>query len=167
MDNKKILIVYYSLQGNTRQVAESIHKTISSDIFEIELEKSYNVASAATLGLMHIKSGHTPQLKRHIENIEKYDIIFIGSPIWWYTIAPPIASFLKEYNLQNKTVIPFCTHKGDFGDFYKKFNEYCSNAKIIDGGDFHNNQLKDESVKKNSIREFISLAQNEIDYRLL
>ena len=63
-----------------------------------------------------IQAGYRPVLKTGINYIKNYDMIFVGTPNWWSTIAPPIATFLENYNLTGKTVVPFCTHgRGGFG----------------------------------------------------
>ena len=59
-----------------------------------------------------MNSGFKPALKSKPENLGKYDIIFVGSPCWWYTIAPPVATFLSSYDLSGKTIAPFMTHEG-------------------------------------------------------
>lgn len=155
MNNKKILIVYYSLQSNTSKIANIIHEVTEGDIFEIKLEKPYNLATSATIGLMHTRNGHTPALKNHVVDIEAYDVIFVGSPIWWYTATPPIMSFLKEYNLENKTVIPFCTHGGNYGDFFTKIKNHCPNSIIIEDSDFTNIKTKNQDELKKRVERFV------------
>lgn len=162
MNNKKILIVHYSLQGHTKEIASNIKELTGGDIFEIELEKPYSLATAYTVGLVHAKKGVTPTLKNHVTNIDDYDAIFIGSPIWWYTISPPILSFIEEYNLDNKTIIPFCTHAGNFGDYFEKFNNKCSTSKILKGNDFHNRGSKDKKELSIKVEEWITEVLNNL-----
>ncbi len=111
---KQVLIVYYSWSGNTRRVAKVIHEIIGGDIIELEPEVPYPESYTATLerARREIQSGYKPPLKTRIEGIESYNIIFIGSPNWFGTIAPPVSSFLSQYNLSNKTIAPFFTHGG-------------------------------------------------------
>jgi len=111
---KNILIVYYSWSGNTRKVAEKIHEITGGTIFEIspladypgEYNKVVNQAKA------EIKEGFRPLLKSSPDNIDAYDRIFTGSPNWWSTIAPPVATFLSGYDFSGKIILPFCTHGG-------------------------------------------------------
>ena len=112
--NKKILIAYYSWSSNTKEVAEAIHKKIGGDIYRIETEQTYPEEYRATTAQAkrEINEGFHPTLKGKVENISQYDIIFIGSPNWWGTIAPAVSSFLADNNLKGKTVIPFITHGG-------------------------------------------------------
>lgn len=112
--NKKILIAYYSLSGNTREVAEAVQKEVGGDIFEIETAEAYpDIYKELTeQAKREISAGYKPALKKNVENFEKYDIVFIGSPIWWGTIAPAVSSFLAANDFNGKTVIPFVTHSG-------------------------------------------------------
>ncbi len=112
--NKKILIAYYSWSGNTKEVAEAIHEKIGGDLYRIETEQTYPEEYRATTAQAkrEINEGFRPSLKGKVEDIAQYDIIFIGSPNWWGTIAPAVSSFLADNNLKGKTVIPFITHGG-------------------------------------------------------
>lgn len=152
---KNILIAYYSLQGHTQEISNMIQKATGGDIFEIELNKPYNLATAYTIGLMHARSGHEPSLKNKVFNIDDYDVIFIGSPIWWYTFAPPIKTFLKENNLENKIVVPFCTHAGNYGDFFEKFKRLYPSLKVMKGRDFHNSMAKNQIAVENEIQQWV------------
>lgn len=111
---QKILIAYYSLSGNTREVAEAIQKATGGDLFEIETIKSYPEDYNATTkqAKQEIADGYRPALKGKIADMAQYDVIFIGSPNWWGTITPAVSSFLADNNLEGKTVIPFITHGG-------------------------------------------------------
>lgn len=110
----RILIVYYSWSGNTRRVAKAIHEIVGGDIVELEPEEPYPESYNATLerAKREIRSEYRPPLKTKIDGIEVYNVIFVGSPNWWGTIAPPVASFLSQYNLSGKTIAPFFTHGG-------------------------------------------------------
>lgn len=70
-----------------------------------------------------------------IENInidfDNYDEIIIGSPVWWYSITPVIRSFLKENNLERKTIVPFATNAGWLGRTFKEIKELCENSNVI------------------------------------
>lgn len=115
-DGKKVLVVYYSWSEgkNTEAVAKQIQKTTGGDIFEITLVNDYpsDYQACVDQAKKEINEGFKPGLKSKIDNIGSYDIIFVGTPNWWSTMAPPVATFLSEYNLEGKTVIPFCTHGG-------------------------------------------------------
>ncbi len=111
---RKILVVYFSYSGNTREIANQIHESVGGDIFEIQTVDPYpsNYDAVVKQAKQEKEWGYKPALKTKIENIESYDVIFIGSPIWWGTIPQPVVTFLSEYNLSGKTIVPFCTHAG-------------------------------------------------------
>ncbi len=113
-EGKKILVVYYSWGGNTREVANQIQKTTGGDIFEIVPVTPYpsDYQACVDQAKKEIADGVKPPLKSNGADTESYDIIFVGTPNWWSTIAPPVATFLSENNLAGKTIVPFCTHGG-------------------------------------------------------
>lgn len=141
----RTLIVYYSWSGNTRRVARIIHEIAGGDLIELEPVEPYPTSYSATLerARREIRAGLKPQLKTRIEGVENYDVVFIGSPNWWGTIAPPVTSFLSQYNLSGKTIAPFFTHGG--GGLQKMLDDLkklCPKSKILqplivyeDGGD--------------------------------
>ena len=112
--NKKALVVYYSYTGNTRVLAEQIRQSVNGDIFEIQPATPYSsdYDTVVNQGKREVESGYKPPLKRNVDNLSSYEVIFVGTPIWWYTIAPPVSTFLTESDLAGKTIIPFCTHGG-------------------------------------------------------
>jgi flavodoxin len=111
---KKILVAYYSHSGNTRTITNLIQKITGSDLFEILPKQPYpeNYNKCVEQAKREINSGYKPELKSNIPNLEMYEIIFVGSPNWWSTIAPPVSTFLLGNNFSGKMVIPFCTHGG-------------------------------------------------------
>lgn len=133
---KKILIVYFSHSGNTRVIAEQIQKETGGDIFEIKPVNDYpsDYNTVVDQAKKEINTSYKPELKTSIKNIEQYDVIFIGSPNWWSTIAPPVATFLSEYNLEGKTIVPFMTHGGGLlGHSVSDIKNLCPNSVVLDG----------------------------------
>lgn len=112
LSNKKILTVYYSNGGNTRNVAQNIQSVVGGDIKEIKLTEKYpdNILKMSKLIRKQIKQGYLPKIEDI--NITNYDVIFVGSPIWTFAPALPIKSFLKNNKFENKTLIPFFTYSG-------------------------------------------------------
>jgi flavodoxin len=92
----RVLIVYHSHSGNTRKLANRIHKRVGGDIVEIQPVDSYrdDYETVTKQAKRELQSGYKPVLKTRIENIGSYDIIFLGSPNWWDTSAPPVITFL-------------------------------------------------------------------------
>lgn len=134
---KKILIAYYSWSGNTKEVAEAIHKKIGGDLFRIETVESYpeEYRATTTQAKKEINEGYHPKLKNSIKDIKQYDTIFIGSPNWWGTIAPAVSSFLASYDLTDKKVIPFITHGGGgVQNTIKDLTAQCKDCRVEQDG---------------------------------
>ncbi|MCS3869237.1 flavodoxin [Chryseobacterium ginsenosidimutans] len=133
---KKMLIVYLSRTKNTKTVAEIIQKNIGGDLVELILENPYpeNYKAIVEQVTNENETGFLPPLKTKIENIEKYDVVFIGFPTWGMKLPPPIKSFLKQYNLKGKTVIPFNTNAGyGIGSSFDTVEELSLESKILEG----------------------------------
>ena len=150
--NEKILVVYYSLTGNTKDVANIIKNETGADIFEIKSEFDYYRKDVEEIVKKHLSEGYKPKLTSSLQNIDQYDLIFIGSPVWWFSIPPPVMSFLSQYELKDKKVVPFCTCGSDYGDFFKQFEKECSDSKLLKSISFTEYQLsKKENVEKDII----------------
>ena len=112
--NNKILIVYYSRTGNTEAIAKHIQELTGADMFKLETVKAYpeDYRETTEVAKEEKNKNARPEIKGQVENISQYDTIFIGFPIWWGTHPMAIATFIESYNLEGKTIIPFCTHGG-------------------------------------------------------
>lgn len=112
--DKKILIAYFSWGGNTKAIAEKIQAQTGGDLFRIETEtpypKDYSETAYGVAKEQHDK-GIMPKLKNNCD-LANYDIVFVGTPAWWYEMAPAVKTFLSENNFEGKTLIPFITHGG-------------------------------------------------------
>ena len=132
----RVLIVYYSHSGNTRELANRIHKRVGGDIVEIQPVDSYpdDYETVTKQAKRELQSGYKPALKTRIENIGAYDVVFVGSPNWWNTIAPPVITFLTTYDLSGKTAVPFITHGGGgLGRAVADIAALCPNSTISNG----------------------------------
>jgi len=132
----KTLVAYFSRTGNTRDVANQIHQSISGDIVEIRTAHSYPSDYRATTeqAKREQDSKFRPQLTPEIQNIDAYDIVFIGYPNWWSTLPMAFFSFFEKYNFDNKTLIPFCTHEGGYlGRSVSDMKALCPNSTILEG----------------------------------
>jgi flavodoxin len=146
----KILVVYYSHTGNTQAIAKQIQTATNGDIFEIKPVKPYPSEYHETTeqAQQEINTGFKPEIKNGVENIKAYDTIFIGSPCWWSTIAPPVATFLSTHNLSGKTIILFMTHEGsELGHSISDIAQLVPNATIKAGHAFYGSSAK--SAKEN------------------
>lgn len=132
----KVLIVYLSRTNNTKAIAEIIHQNVGGKLIELELEKPYpeNYQAIVQQVANENESGYLPPLKTKIDSIKDYDVIFIGFPTWGMKIPPPMKTFLKEYDLTGKIVIPFNTNGGyGVGSSFDTVKELCPNSKVLEG----------------------------------
>lgn len=132
----KILIVYLSRTNNTKAIAEMIQKKVGGKLVELELEKPYpeNYRAIVQQVVKENETGYLPPLKTKIDSIEKYDIVFVGFPTWGMKMPPPIKSFLHQYDLSGKTVIPFNTNAGyGVGSGFNTVKELCPRCKVLEG----------------------------------
>lgn len=135
----KNIILYYSHSGNTRKVAELIRDEIGGKIAEIETVKPYEGSydDVVRQGKKEIDSGFMPEIKPLAASLADYDTVILGSPVWWYTFAPAVYTFLHENSLSGKTVYPFATNGGWIGHTLKDFEKYCTGADVKKGIDIH------------------------------
>lgn len=134
----KPLIVYYSLSGNTRTVAEQLQNLIGADVAEIKTVTPYpdDFHAVVEQAREERRTGFLPPIHSISPNIEEYDTIYLGYPVWGNTIPQPMATFLSQNTLAGKTVIPFCTHDGyGIGRSFEVIAEYCPNARLLAGFD--------------------------------
>lgn len=136
VDSENILIVYLSRTNNTKMIAEMIHEKVGGTLIALELEKPYpeNYQAIVQQVQEENESGYLPPLKTKIDDIQKYDTIFLGFPTWGMQLPPPMKSFLHQYDLRGKTVIPFNTNAGyGVGSSFETVEELCPDANIPEG----------------------------------
>ncbi|MDA8221420.1 flavodoxin [Desulfosporosinus sp.] len=148
---KKILIAYFSHTGHTKTFAEIIQKEVGGDLLAIEPQDAYPIDHDTVVQQARgeVDSQYKPKLKltNEIADIRSYDIIFIGTPIWWYTVAPPIRTFLTDYDLADKTIIPFSTHKGSgLSGIDKTIQELQPKTKVLEGLAIWDDQANDKQA---------------------
>ncbi len=134
--NKKILIAYFSYSGHTEKVAQEIQKQVGGDLVKIETVTPYpdNSKELAEVAKAEINNDERPALSTKVDNINDYDVIFIGYPIWWHTAPMPVHSFLGSYDLSGKTIIPFCTSSSsDIAESMPAIEKLCANATVLKG----------------------------------
>lgn len=113
-NGKKILVAYFSWSGNTKTVAEEIHKQVGGDIVEIVPATPYSETYSVTVAKAKAEQAANarPAISTKIADFEKYDVVFLGYPNWWGSFPMPVATFAETYKLDGKTVAPFFTHGG-------------------------------------------------------
>ena len=139
----KVLVAYFSASGVTAGVAEKLSKAIDADLYEIAPEVPY---TRADLNWMDKKSRSTVEMKDRssrpaigtkVDNMEQYDTVFVGFPIWWYREPSIIDTFMEAYDFTGKKVVPFATSGGSgLGDSYKNLQALAPGAKVINGEKF-------------------------------
>lgn len=146
----KVLTIYYSrkgenyfggsiksiAKGNTEIVAEFIQQAVGGDLFEVETVKTYSTDyNACTLEAKAEKQkGERVAVKQYKDDLENYDVIFVGYPNWWGTMPMVMFTFLENYNLSGKKIIPFCTNEGSgMGVSEKDLLNICTGATMAKG----------------------------------
>ena len=149
----KILVAYFSATGTTKGVAEHIANGLNADIYEIVPEEAYTDAdldyndnnSRTTIEMNDPDA--RPAISGSVENMEQYDIIFVGFPIWWYVAPTIINTFLESYDFSGKTIVPFATSGGSgMGNTNEKLAPSCPGA-ILMKGKMLNGLLSQEELK--------------------
>lgn len=146
----KSLIIYYSYLGNTKGIAELIYSKIGGDIARIETVVPYegNYNKVVDQGQDEVNRGYCPEIKPLNIDLKNYDTIIIGTPVWWYTFAPAIHTFLNEQNFEGKTVYPFATNGGWIGHTFKDFENGCKGADVKAGLNVRFDQSTLRTAKK-------------------
>jgi flavodoxin len=146
----KILIAYYSRRGNnytsggivnlaignTEIAAKAIQKLVGGDIFHIDPVKEYPVdyEKATQVAQAELRQGSRPVIKGRVEDMSRYDVIFLGYPNWWGTMPMVVFTFLEAYDFASKTILPFCTNEGSgLGHSESDIKKLCPKAKVLKG----------------------------------
>lgn len=128
-ENKRILVAYFSYSGTTQSVAEQLSSRIGEDLFEIAPAEEYS--SLYLRSNREIRRGERPELSAEVENMEEYDIVFVGYPVWFHATPAPVNSFLESYDLTDKLIIPFCTSGGsDIDETMPTFLDSCEGLAV-------------------------------------
>lgn len=134
--SNKVLIVYFSKTGNTRTIAQEIHRVIGGDIFEVCTAQPYPESYRATVDIARKEQDENarPVLVADMDSLAQYDTIFIGYPNWWGTLPMAMFTFLESKDFNGKTVVPFCTHEGSgLGRGPNDLRRRCADATLLDG----------------------------------
>lgn len=111
----KILIAYFSKTNNTATIAGHIQSLVGGDLFQVAAKKPYpaDYRETTRVAREELDNDERPELAAALsaEDMEKYDVIFLGYPIWWGTFPMAMFTFLERYDLSGKTIVPFCTHE--------------------------------------------------------
>ncbi len=155
-DLGKTLIVYYSLTGRTKAIAEIIAENLKGDLFELNTAEALPSGVNLHLAIKNqIKTKEYPALKA-LPDLSAYDTVFVGAPVWWYTVATPVLSFLNQIDFQGKKVVPFSTQGSNIGTFFEDFATAAKNANILLHASFNNMGKEYDQAVKAKIAEWIN-----------
>jgi len=124
------------LKGNTQLIAEYIQDIIGGDLFLITTEVKYpaDYGEVINYALRENRGNSRPALSSHLENMQDYDVVFLGFPNWHFDMPMAIYSFLEEYDFSDKKIVPFCTHGGSrFSSAIRTLEEKLPDAVLLDG----------------------------------
>lgn len=153
MGGNNVLIAYFSCTGTTKDIAEKISNSLGATLYEIiaqipYTEEDLNYYSGGRADQEQADASIRPAIKEKVENIEKYDVVFLGYPIWHGQAPRIISTFLESYDFSEKTIIPFCTsHSSGIGSSDDNLHQLAPNAKWKDGRRFSGNETED-TLKK-------------------
>lgn len=148
--NKKSLIAYYSrkgqnyvsgkiidlLVGNTEVAAHKIQSLTGADLFEIKTVKEYpkDYTETTKVARKELKENIRPELSETLNDLDSYDVIYLGYPNWWGTMPMVVYTFLESGDFSGKTILPFCTHEGSgLGHSVPEIRKLCPEANVLDG----------------------------------
>ena len=160
----KILIVYYSLTGNTKFIAEALIDSIEADILELKPIKELKADSSTRF----IWGGYQSTMKKKPKLIDfdinplEYDLIILGTPVWAWNISPPMRSFLSKFDLTSKKVALWMCHAGDGVKAMNRFKETLKGANIVEIISFQDPLKKDSDEKKEKAIAWIKGIVKEV-----
>ncbi|GBR74638.1 NADPH-dependent FMN reductase [Candidatus Termititenax aidoneus] len=141
----KILVVYYSHSGNTREIARTLQDLTGGGIFEIQTVTPYPAEYSAIVEQVRKEksAGFKPKIKDGFAGSQDYDIVFLGSPCWYGTIATPVEAFLSEQDFSGKTIVPFITHGGSgLGSAAQDISALQPSANVAHGKAFNRSSAR-------------------------
>ena len=131
------VVVDGQVAGNTQFIAEAIQRATDGDLFEIKTVQEYPGSHDALLDFARKEQDQNarPELSTNIDNMDGYDIIFLGYPNWWADMPQPLYTFLEQYDFSGKTIVPFCPHGGSgFSNTISTISQLQPNATVITDG---------------------------------
>lgn len=128
---KKVLIVYYTWSnGNTEKIAGELQRATRADLEQISMVHPYmgSYEEVVAQGKREVESGFLPEIQPLAHDLSQYEVVAVGTPTWWYTMAPAVKSFFHDHDLSGKEIIFFQTHGGWPGHTLKDMAAACAGA---------------------------------------
>ena len=122
--------------GNMEIMAQYIQEEVGGDLFSVQTAELYsqNYRETTDQAKEEQNNDERPELVSHVENMEQYDVVFLGYPNWWGGLPMPMFTFLEEYDFSGKTIIPFCSHGGSaLGSGPSEIQKLCPDAALLEG----------------------------------
>lgn len=138
----KSLVLYFSVTGNTKNVAEEIARQMGSDIMEIRASHAYSkdYRMLMTRGINEVNKGIKPDICNIDVDLDKYDMVFIGTPNWLNTYAPAVGTFMDTHDIKGKIIVPFVTYdQGEKGHIDKDIRHIYKESRVVDAIAIENN----------------------------
>lgn len=153
----KTLVIYYSLTGRTRDIAQKIQAKTNADIYEIKTTQPLPAGPALYTGVKkQLGTKAYPAIETGWPALAGYDTIFIGAPVWWYTAATPFLAFLQQADFQGKKVVPFSTQGSNPGTFMDDVKAAAQNASVLEGRGFNNMPAEYDAAVENKITVWLN-----------
>lgn len=152
----RILVIYYSYEGNTKFVAQTIASTVKADLLELKPEKEINAKGFMKYiwGGRQVLMKARPVLKELDKDLVDYDLLFIGTPVWAWSYAPPLNTFFHSANFQGKKIALFCCHGGSKGKTLEKMASRLRENEIIAIPDFFEPLKKDKTSVASKVAQW-------------
>ena len=158
----KALVVFFSHNGNTRLVAEIVANVLGADQEELKPEKPLNASGAGYVmwGLRQLVSESKPALRPLEHDPRAYDLIVIGTPVWSYTLSPPVRTFLESVDFSGKKVALFCCHGGSPRDTLKHMQTAFPHSQVIGTADFFEPAKRETDTNRQKAQEWAQTLKN-------
>lgn len=135
----KVLVIYYSWTGHTQDIAEQIAALTHADVYRVQTQETFTSSPAFYARIKReLANKIYPPLAGPLPDVSSYDLIFVGGPVWWYTMSTPLYTLLEQLDFQGKKVIAFSTQGSNPGTFLADFTARARHAQVGPYANFNN-----------------------------
>lgn len=160
----KELVLYYSLEGNTRLIADTISKTAGADLLELKPKKPIPSGFLKfVVGGKQVVFKDNPPIEPVKINPNDYDLIYIGTPVWAGSFAPALRTFLKDTVIKNKKIALFCCYSGSKGKTFEEFKNALDGNTFVSEIEFADPAKKDTDNNIARAREWVSIVKSKLE----